>query len=131
MQKHNLRQKVQYEEPLVRFETDVGEQMQVDWIELKKMDSRPIQCHIQRAVSRLCRKTLRYETQVCKPYRMQTKGKVKHFNHYFRYGFYNMLKTQLSLMGYKINPENTNAEVMDWLDFTANARMHATTLKPL
>ena len=62
MQKHNLRQKVQYEEPLVRFETDVGEQIQVDWIELKKMDSRLIQCHIQRAVSQLCRKTLRYET---------------------------------------------------------------------
>ena len=33
------------------------------------------------------------------------------------------------MMGYAINLENANAEVMDWLDFTANARIHATTLQ--
>ena len=32
-------------------------------------------------------------------------------------------------MGYKITLENANAEVMDWLDFTANARIHQTTLQ--
>jgi len=32
------------------------------------------------------------------------------------------------MMGYKMTVDNANAEVMDWLDFTANARVHATTL---
>ena len=39
-----------------------------------------------------------------------------------------MFKTRLSMMGYKMTLENANAEVMDWLDFTANARIHQTTL---
>ncbi|EQB39714.1 hypothetical protein M947_05155 [Sulfurimonas hongkongensis] len=32
------------------------------------------------------------------------------------------------MMGYKMTLQNANAEVMDWLDFTANARIHQTTL---
>lgn len=68
------------------------------------------------------------ELKVCKPYRAQTKGKVERFNHYFRYSFHNMLKVRLFMMGYKITLENANAAVMDWLDFTANARIHQTTL---
>jgi len=67
--------------------------------------------------------------RVCKPYRAQTKGKVERFNHYFRYSFHNMFKTRLALMGYKMTLENANAEVIDWLDFTANARIHQTTLQ--
>ena len=66
--------------------------------------------------------------RVCKPYRAQTKGKVERFNHYLRYSFHNMFKTRLSMMGYTMTLENANAEVMDWLDFTANARVHQTTL---
>lgn len=67
--------------------------------------------------------------RVCKPYRAKTKGKVERFNGYLRYSFHNALKVRLSMMGYKMNKENTNAEVMDWLDFTANARIHRTTLR--
>ena len=36
MQKHELRQKVKDEEPLVRFETRKAQQMQVDWVEFPK-----------------------------------------------------------------------------------------------
>jgi hypothetical protein len=39
-----------------------------------------------------------------------------------------MFKTRLSMMGYKMTLENANAEVMDWLDFKANSRIHQTTL---
>ncbi|NOQ32123.1 MAG: IS21 family transposase [Helicobacteraceae bacterium] len=64
-----------------------------------------------------------------KPYRAQTKGKVERFNHFLRYSFHNVLKVRLAMMGYKINLENANAEVMDWLTYDANARIHKTTLK--
>jgi len=188
MQRHDLRQKVKEEEPLVRFETDMGQQMQVDWVEFKKdglsafvatmgysrasyveyVDNERvetlIQCHMnafayfggvpkealydnmktviikRNAYGKgkhkfneqfrdFAEKHCRMKLRVCKPYRAQTKGKVERFNHYFRYSFHNMLKTRLSLMGYAINLENANAEVMDWLDFTANGRIHATTLQ--
>jgi hypothetical protein len=33
------------------------------------------------------------------------------------------------MMGYTMNKENANAEVMDWLDYTANARIHQTLLQ--
>ena len=36
MRKHSLRDRVKDEEPLIRFETDPGQQMQVDWIEFPK-----------------------------------------------------------------------------------------------
>jgi hypothetical protein len=68
------------------------------------------------------------ELKVCKPYRPQTKGKVERFNHYLRYSFHNTFKVRLSMMGYRMNKENANAEVMDWLDYTANARIHQTLL---
>ena len=67
--------------------------------------------------------------KVCKPYRAQTKGKIERFNHYLRYSFHNAFKVRLSMMGYKMTKENANAEVMDWLDYTANARIHQTTLQ--
>lgn len=70
--------------------------------------------------------------KACKPYRPQTKGKVErfsHFNHYLRYSFHNVFKVRLSMMGYKMTKENANAEVMDWLDYTANARIHQTLLQ--
>ena len=187
IQRHELRRKVEEEEPLVRFETQPGQQMQVDWVEFpkdglsafvatmgysrasyveyvtdEKIDTL-IACHINafayfggvpseglydnmktviikrnaygpgrhkfneqfRDFAKHCGMKLK----VCKPYRAQTKGKVERFNHYFRYSFHNAFKVRLSLMGYTINKENANAEVMDWLDFTANARIHQTTLQ--
>jgi len=36
IQRHELRQKVKDEEPLVRFETKPAQQMQVDWVEFRK-----------------------------------------------------------------------------------------------
>jgi transposase len=69
------------------------------------------------------------QVRVCKPYRAQTKGKVERFNHYLRYNFHNTLKVRLSMMGYEITLENANAEVMEWLDYEANARIYATTLR--
>jgi len=188
MKRHELRQKVKDEEPLVRFETDKGQQMQVDWVEFPKdglsafvatmgysrvsyveyVDNERvetlIQCHMnafnyfggipQEALydnmktviikrnayglgkhkfnpqfQDFAQKHCGMKLKVCKPYRAQTKGKVERFNHYFRYSFHNMFKIRLAMMGYKITLENANAEVMDWLDFTANARIHQTTLQ--
>ena len=188
IQRHELRQKVQDEEPLVRFETDKGQQMQVDWVEFPKDGlsafvatmgySRAsyveyvnnervetlIRCHMNafnyfggvpkealydnmktmitkrnaygvgkhkfnEQFRDFAEKHCGMKLRVCKPYRAQTKGKVERFNHYFRYSFHNMFKTRLALMGYEVTLENANAEVMDWLDFTANARIHQTTLQ--
>ncbi|HHD75287.1 MAG TPA: IS21 family transposase [Campylobacterales bacterium] len=187
MLRHELRQKVKDEEPLVRFETDLGQQMQVDWVEFPKDNlsafvatmgySRAsyveyvndqkvetlIKCHMNAfsyfggvpkeglydnmktvIIKRnaygygkhkfneqfrdFAKKHCGMELKVCKPYRAQTKGKVERFNHYLRYSFHNMFKIRLSMMGYKMSLENANAAVMDWLDFTANSRIHQTTL---
>ena len=187
VQRHELRQKVKDEEPLVRFETDQGKQMQVDWVEFPKeglsafvatmgysrasyveyVDNERvetlIECHMNAfsyfggvpqeglydnmktvIIKRnaygpgkhkfnpqfkdFAEKHCGMKLKVCKPYRAQTKGKVERFNHYLRYSFHNMFKTRLSMMGYKMTLDNANAEVMDWLDFTANARIHQTTL---
>lgn len=187
MQKHALRERVKEEEFLIRFETDPGHQMQVDWVEFPKdglsafvatmgysrtsyveyvTDEKVetlIQCHMNafnyfggvpteglydnmktviikrnaygrgkhkfneqfRDFAKHCGMDLK----VCKPYRAQTKGKVERFNHYLRYSFHNAFKVRLSMMGYKMTKENANAEVMDWLDYTANARIHQTTLQ--
>lgn len=185
--RNQLRQKVKDEEPLVRFETKKGQQMQVDWVEFpkdglsafvatmgysrasyveyvtdEKVDTL-IKCHMNAfsyfggvpeeglydnmktvIIKRnaygygkhkfneqfrdFAEKHCGMKLKVCKPYRAQTKGKVERFNHYLRYSFHNMFKTRLSMMGYKMTLENANAEVMDWLDFTANARIHQTTL---
>jgi len=185
--RHDIRRKVKDEEELVRFETDPGHQMQVDWVEFpkdglsafvatmgysrasyveyvtdEKVDTL-IKCHmnafsyfggipkeglydnmktviIKRNVygsgkhkfneqfRDFAEKHCGMKLRVCKPYRAQTKGKVERFNHYLRYSFHNSFKVRLSMMGYKMTLENANAEVMDWLDFTANARVHQTTL---
>ena len=186
--RHDLRQKVKDEEPLVRFETDKGMQMQVDWVEFPKdglsafvatmgysrasyveyvTDEKVetlIKCHMNAfsyfggvpheglydnmktvIIKRnaygygkhkfneqfrdFAQKHCGMSLKVCKPYRAQTKGKVERFNHYFRYSFHNIFKVRLSMMGYKMTLENANAAVMDWLDFTANARIHQTTLR--
>ncbi len=185
--RHDLRERINDGEKLIRFETQPAQQMQVDWIEFRKdglsafvatmgysrvsyveyvSDEKVdtlIRCHMNafkyfggvpkealydnmRTVItkrnaygrgkhkfneqfRDFAKHCGFEMKVCKPYRAQTKGKVERFNHYLRYSFHNTLKIRLSMMGYKINLENANAEVRDWLDYDANARIHATTLK--
>lgn len=187
MLRYELRRKIKDEEPLVRFETNKAQQMQVDWVEFpkdhlsafvatmgysrasyveyvadEKVDTL-IKCHMnafsyfggvphealydnmKTVISKrnaygygkhkfneqfrdFAQKHCGMALKVCKPYRAQTKGKVERFNHYFRYSFHNMLKVRLSMMGYKMTLENANAAVMDWLDFTANARIHQTTL---
>ena len=186
--RHDIRRKVKDEEKLIRFETEPGHQMQVDWVEFpkdglsafvatmgysrasyveyvtdEKVDTL-IKCHmnafsyfggipteglydnmktviIKRNVygygkhkfneqfRDFAEKHCGMKLRVCKPYRAQTKGKVERFNHYLRYSFHNSFKVRLSMMGYKMTVDNANAEVMDWLDFTANARVHSTTLQ--
>ena len=187
MQKHALRERVKAEELQIRFETDPGAQMQVDWVEFpkdglsafvatmgysrasyveyvtdEKMETL-MQCHMNAFayfggvpkeglydnMKTVITKRNAYgrgkhkfneqfrdfakhcgiDLKVCKPYRAQTKGKVERFNHYLRYTFHNAFKVRLSMMGYKMTMENANAEVMDWLDYTANARIHQTTLQ--
>jgi transposase len=188
MRRHDLRQKVKDEEPLVRFETKKAQQMQVDWVEFPKdglsafvatmgysrasyveyvSDEKVetlIKCHMnafsyfggvpyeglydnmKTVITKrnaygfgkhkfneqfrdFAQKHCGMQLKVCKPYRAQTKGKVERFNHYFRYSFHNIFKVRLSMMGYKMSLENANAAVMDWLDFTANSRIHQTTLQ--
>ena len=186
MQKYELRQKVK-EEKLVRFETEPGVQMQVDWIEFPKDNlsafvatlgySRAsyveyvnnekietlIACHINafkyfNGVPREClydnmktvilqrnfygrgkhkfnplfedfAKHCGFSLKVCKPYRAKTKGKVERFNHYLRYSFHNALKVKLAMKNFILNLDNVNAEVLKWLDKTANVRIHQTTLQ--
>lgn len=70
-----------------------------------------------------------FAIKLCKPYRAKTKGKVERFNHYLRYNFHNGLKVKLSMKNYQLNIENANAEVLKWLDDTANKRIHQTTLQ--
>lgn len=67
--------------------------------------------------------------KVCRPYRAQTKGKVERFNHYLRYSFHNALRVKLTMRGYEMNIDNTNAEVIKWLNERANKRIHQTTLQ--
>ena len=70
-----------------------------------------------------------FSIKVCKPYRAKTKGKVERFNHYLRYNFHNGLRVRLSMKHYTLTLDNANAEVLKWLDNTANKRIHQTTLQ--
>ena len=70
-----------------------------------------------------------FSIKVCKPYRAKTKGKVERFNHYLRYNFHNGLRVRLGMKHYALTLENANAEVLKWLDTTANRRIHQTTLQ--
>lgn len=70
-----------------------------------------------------------FSIKVCKPYRAKTKGKVERFNHYLRYNFHNGLRVKLGMKHYALTLENANAEVLKWLDTTANRRIHQTTLQ--
>ena len=187
IQRYELRKRAEDNEPLVRFETKAGQQMQVDWVEFPKdnlsafvatmgysrasyveyVDNEKIEtllaCHMNafnyfggapceclydnmktviikrngygrgkhqfNALFEDFAKHCGFTIKVCKPYRAKTKGKVERFNHYLRYNFHNGLKVKLSMKNYRLNIENANAEVLKWLDDTANRRVHQTTLQ--
>ena len=187
MRKYELRKRTKDDEPLIRFETPAGKQMQVDWVEFPKdnlsafvatmgysrasyveyVDNEKVEtllgCHMNAfeyfgGVPQEClydnmktviirrngygrgkhqfnalfedfAKHCGFAIKLCKPYRAKTKGKVERFNHYLRYNFHNGLKVKLSMKNYQLNIENANAEVLKWLDDTANKRIHQTTLQ--
>lgn len=187
MQKYELRKRANIQEKLIRFETNPGKQMQVDWIvfpndnlsafvatmgysrasyveyvdnekietligchmnAFKYFEGVPLEClydnmktviikrnaygygkHQLNALFEDFAKHCGFGIKICKPYRAKTKGKVERFNHYLRYSFHNALRVKLSMKNYKVNIENANAEVLKWLDDTANKRIHQTTLQ--
>ncbi len=60
-----------------------------------------------------------FTPRACQPYRAQTKGKVESAVRYLRYNFWPGLRfTDLA---------DLNRQVRDWLDQTANVRLHGTT----
>jgi len=60
-----------------------------------------------------------FTPRACQPYRAQTKGKVESAVRYLRYNFWPGLRfTDLA---------DLNRQVRDWLDLTANVRLHGTT----
>jgi transposase len=61
--------------------------------------------------------------KTCRPYRPRTKGKVERSIHYFKNNF--MPDRTFSSLG------DANAQVLHWLEYEANARIHGTTkIKP-
>lgn len=64
-----------------------------------------------------------FQPRVCKPYNPQTKGKVERIISYLRYSFYHPF-----VAGKEATPlSEFNSAVMNWLNQTANRRIHATT----
>ncbi len=64
-------------------------------------------------------KHYRFQPRACRPYRAKTKGKVERPFRYIREDFF-LGRTFRNL-------EDLNAQVVDWLDTVANARVHGTT----
>jgi len=60
-----------------------------------------------------------FQPRACRPYRPQTKGKVERPFRYIREDFF--------LAGSFRNLDDLNAQLRQWLDGVANARLHATT----
>ncbi len=61
-----------------------------------------------------------FDPRLCRPYRARTKGKVENGVAYVRGNFWVRLLTVTSL-------DDLNAQAWQWLDETANARVHGTT----
>ena len=188
IKKYRLRDKpTPRPDPVVRFETEPGVQLQVDWIEFKKDRLSAFvavlgfsryayveyvtnesfetirECHINafahfggvpREILYDNMKTVvdkrnlygkdkhrfnpsfmelsnyyGFKIRLCRPYRAKTKGKVERFNSYLRHSFHNPLKAKLSSLGYTIDKTTANAEVLKWLEFYANERVHQTTMQ--
>jgi transposase len=60
-----------------------------------------------------------FAPQACRPYRAQTKGKVESGIRYVRGNFWPGLRF--------VDLADLNRQALDWLDFTANVRIHGTT----
>jgi len=60
-----------------------------------------------------------FTPRACRPYRAQTKGKVESGIRYVRGNFWPGLKY--------VDLADLNRQALDWLDFTANVRIHGTT----
>jgi transposase len=60
-----------------------------------------------------------FAPQACRPYRAQTKGKVESGIRYVRGNFWPGLRF--------VDLADLNRQGLDWLDFTANVRIHGTT----
>ena len=60
-----------------------------------------------------------FAPQACRPYRAQTKGKVESGIRYVRGNFWPGLRF--------VDLADLNRQALDWLDFTANRRIHGTT----
>jgi transposase len=60
-----------------------------------------------------------FTPKACRPYRAQTKGKVESGIRYVRGNFWPGLKF--------VDLADLNRQALDWLDFTANVRIHGTT----
>jgi transposase len=67
--------------------------------------------------------------RVCRPYRPQTKGKVERFMDYLKRCFFVPHASLLSQGGIDITVESANNLVLNWLENTANKRIHGTTGK--
>lgn len=188
IKKYKLRETpVSRPDPVIRFETEPGIQLQVDWIEFKKEKLSAFvavlgfsryayveyvtnesfetirECHINafayfggvpREILYDNMKTVvdkrnlygkdnhrfnpsfmelsgyyGFKIRLCRPYRAKTKGKVERFNSYLRHSFHNPLKAKLASLGYSIDKTTANAEVLKWLEFHANERIHQTTMQ--
>ena len=145
----------QEQEPAVRFETEPGRQMQVDWGTMRNGRS-PL--HVFVAVLGYPREVLydnmktvvlqrdAYQTgqhrfhpslwqfgkemgfspRLCRPFRAQTKGKVERMVQYTRNSFYIPLMTRLRPMGITVDVETANRHGLRWLHDVANQRKHET-----
>lgn len=86
-------------EPLVRFETRPGEQMQVDWVEFRKRHD-PLHAFCaalgySRASYVEYAKHSGFVINLCR-YRAKTKGKFERFNGYLRRSFYIPMTSRLA-----------------------------------
>lgn len=63
--------------------------------------------------------------RLCKPYRAKTKGKVERFIGYLRFSFFNPLASKFKQSELELDFVAANIAVIEWLDKTANVRIHA------
>lgn len=73
-----------------------------------------------------------FRPKLCRPYRAQTKGKVERFNRYLRNSFFYPLESRINQVGLTVDAELASAEVLRWLEDTANVRqVRAIGCRPL
>ena len=117
------------EEPLVRFETAPGEQLQVDFVVFRRGVERLSAFVATLGYSRLSyvhfvADECGFSVRLCRPYRARTKGKVERFNRYLRNSFWVPLKAKFKAASLSVDATAANVEVSRWLRDVANARIH-------